>query len=760
MASAKEETIDVDAIKRDLDQTLDDLFKDVLPSTPYICRFPPPGPSQPPHRPTPLDWDQHWKRGSFWKSGEFELQYLTFNRHPGGPLQSHGNWDDGNGGLASSAKAKSHISKAQTPTQVPGVKKTISLADYKNRGARRAVGEAVTPLKQSPNQESGIKQHAEKHSKSPREPAGKASDEKVEVLNFAPNHSTKTPSQSVEHARSESRGNINSLSSVGESRQSSEKPSSRKRSPERLPSPNPPKKRRLSSDENSQKDVKASPVCSQSNNQKRDSSALTNGVGHLSKDPPQKESASSHKANGNNTTPFSNGEKVSRLPPMLSPTLRSVNNLKLPPLLSPNLPPSIENILKEYRAAKIERRKGLKRSHDSQMMSSNHTRSLSPMPTTDSVQYAQPSKSEEKLSLIAILRFKNKTNRKTVASYVRLRPTPNMGFSTPVRNTKSEHLSHKPAHKPHLTSPKLAKKEDLSRLPRPTRKDGQEVLGKTPNFPGSSPPELSPPAAKRPRVEPRTAPASHQARPSLDQKTPAGLSVLDQTKQEYRREFDRLLQLGRDLKHDSDKYLKDFDQKPRLEQQIGTMIAIESVLTYMLAALIKNEVRRRSGEPGRVDIWEGILEFLCPKSEQAKPFTHLSGLLLQLEGVTRDYVRYHNVHSIQQAVQKEPNEAFMQLIKESNNNEMRGLAAWREGQSKLWIEDWQRDFPRTWAMAHKTPGRGKAQDGVEINAYGKDGFALPLTQLTSGLEAVNTGMAFIEEYCAKHRVKWTPKLRL
>ena len=757
--------VDVDKIKQDLDRTLDELFNDVLPSTPYVRRLQL-DPSKPTHQYPPQLWEYYWRRGSLWRSGEYELQYLTFNRNPDGILRSHGDWDDGYGGIAPSNKVKSHASRGQTPTQSTAVKKKISLADYKNRSIRKAVGENTTPTNKSPERDNDLKQRL---GESPNVP-GKIEDAASEVAAVTgkptSEHHTGCPSQSQtsEGARSADKDTMIARSPLNGNPSSSATPSIGFRTPEHLPDNRPLKKRRVSSDSTShlQDEAERKRRSLPMEFNKQNNHPLINGSLELNSQAPAIQVSSNDGGDFiQSTTSSPRSADAVRLPPMLSPTLPGVEKFKLPPLLSPNLPPQIEKILKEHRNQKVERHKGLNRTQNSHHVSSKSIDRGSSKMSSKSGQHPETTKGQGKPEKWIKIRIMRKAQRKILAEYLKPSPSLNVDHGSSASKMQSEDLKRKSASKTHTYSNQSDQKEDLSAPPRSIRKETQEAYGKTPNFPGSSPPDLSPPKAKRARKEPATSSGTVKHNRSFrDPGTPAGSSGVDQRKMEFRAEFNKVLQLAKDLKHNSDNHLKNYDQAAKIDQQLGICIATESILVYMLAAVVRNEPRRRLGDPGLIDIWKGILEFLGAKTEQARPYKHIYGLLLQLEGVTRDYIHYHHLFSIQNSVGHSSDETIWDLIKESNDNETRAITAWREGQLRLWVNEWQSFYPSTWNNARKAPSRGKAHDAVEIDAYGRNGFALPLTHMTSGLEAVNAGMAFLKEYCASHEVKWTPKLKI
>ena len=166
-----------------------------------------------------------------------------------------------------------------------------------------------------------------------------------------------------------------------------------------------------------------------------------------------------------------------------------------------------------------------------------------------------------------------------------------------------------------------------------------------------------------------------------------------------------------------------------------------------------------------------MLQYMSVLRQGSKSYQHLHGLLSQLEGVIRDTIHHYDLFSIRSMLreldksngaqqQESTLQRYHSQLKECNDNETRALAAWRDGHAALWVTDIQSVFPKTWSQARQTPGRGKGQDLVQIREYKKDGFALPMGSLTSGLEAVNAGLSLLFEFCEKEKISWKPKLVL
>ena len=128
-----------------IDARLDELIKDELPFTPYIFRI---QHAEGRKLPQPTH-SQHWRTGTPFAADEQELQYMTFRRPTDLLIRSHGQWDDGKGGIAPREVPGSHTSSGRTPLNGPSARKKITLADYKNRDKSKAVGKDIAPTQQA-----------------------------------------------------------------------------------------------------------------------------------------------------------------------------------------------------------------------------------------------------------------------------------------------------------------------------------------------------------------------------------------------------------------------------------------------------------------------------------------------------------------------------------------------------------------------------------------------------------------------------------
>lgn len=127
-----------------VDAKLERLRKDILPSSPYLLRL----------KARSAQYHArdryYWRKDTHFDEDEEELQYLTFRQlHEDTLLHAHGQWDDGNGGIAPKELPSSQASSGRTPVAAQVAKKKISLADYQklDKSKPRALDMSATALK-------------------------------------------------------------------------------------------------------------------------------------------------------------------------------------------------------------------------------------------------------------------------------------------------------------------------------------------------------------------------------------------------------------------------------------------------------------------------------------------------------------------------------------------------------------------------------------------------------------------------------------
>ena len=453
-------------------------------------------------------------------------------------------------------------------------------------------------------------------------------------------------------------------------------------------------------------------------------------------------------------------------------------------------------------------------------------------PITAPVTAATSPQRIEKRRLRALLKIKKKTNRKNLAQYLRLPPTP--GKYPHIRRTveheqrsRTPQLEQKNPYNFHENRPESQSKSKHNdpegpvvrekQRKSPDRRDELELPGKRHKTPGWLPQiahtpkqsSNSSPGASNvgsaPRVQLLTPKADLKSAPMLRTEsregsttTPRGLALngtpnvagsgnrcnsvtssggRKPSPQDVKRDASKYLRQATDLKHASDVFLKDMSNKTDAERKRGVMIGTESVLCYILAFTLFDEPQRQFGQYGNIDGWKSMLRLLDLISREAQQFKHLTGLLLQLEGIIRDYMVCYGFQRLDYnpLEQKQLDTAAVDPAK--TNEEHKAAAyhgsfhefrrhfeksqlAWRSGLDLLKVSDIESEYPMTWAKRERHFILAvKSTDAVVQGEYQRK-YNLPMGSMTSGLQAVNFGMSFLEEWCKKNGVKWEPKVEL
>ena len=364
----------------------------------------------------------------------------------------------------------------------------------------------------------------------------------------------------------------------------------------------------------------------------------------------------------------------------------------------------------------------------------------------------------KKLRLRVTLKIKKKY-RKTLLQYLRMKPTPG---KYPWGTLKSGEKRGRAQEDNSVQEPSTKRQKATELEPRSTPMlrvvsgEGsvctpqESTLFDTPN------------GLKRDKSP--QAPLLHPSKPEAKNYTPEDL----------RSEAKKYLALAKQLKYDSDAFFKNPEGMTNEEREKGVIIAIESVLCFMLAFRISDADRESIDRTG----WNSILGLLAKAEAESRSFDHLHGLARQLEGIIRDILIHVDLKALDnnpladrfgKAKSADPNKTedqnraleyhrrfseFYQLTEQSRK-------AWWYGLTSLGPAEMANRFPNTWAKRDQTKvpqGKGISQS-VCPSQY-KRSYWLPLSQLSTALEAINFGLDFLQEYCRAKGVDWKPKLVL
>ncbi|KAI9791255.1 MAG: hypothetical protein M1833_001568 [Piccolia ochrophora] len=263
----------------------------------------------------------------------------------------------------------------------------------------------------------------------------------------------------------------------------------------------------------------------------------------------------------------------------------------------------------------------------------------------------------------------------------------------------------------------------------------------------------------------------------------------------WREENKKYSDMGRKIKHAAQGVLNAKAESEAAEKkaaQKGAVMALESVLCYILAFQAGNECRRLQRLQAEINNWRSLMPFLEFVEHKCRPFTHLHGLCNQIGAVCREVIHALDMERLQseplpdvpatprteEAAPPTPggNNATDSLTSEKetkvaaqrreylkwksdvvvNDQALRYL--WVNGLALLPVKELQSSFPRSWAKASQVPA-AKAKESLIAGKY-QGGYYLPLGSVTTPVEAVRAGMTLLGEWCKNESVEWRSHLTL
>ena len=255
----------------------------------------------------------------------------------------------------------------------------------------------------------------------------------------------------------------------------------------------------------------------------------------------------------------------------------------------------------------------------------------------------------------------------------------------------------------------------------------------------------------------------------------------------WRAEHLRYLRLGRTLKHEADAlYLQCEDKdEPQIEKKSIAM-GVETILCFMLGYTLCDEMQGdRSRRNIDVQAWSTIFPYLQKVKSKTAGHTLLHGLLLQLEAVCINSIVFSEIERVAQleAASVSAAETNKQASETGTNSTINGAGSkpptqldtmklngkiaennrlsqllWTEGAFELSVEDLQQSFPITWKRKARAP-LARSKEKLLLGALDGD-FYLPMSSVTTGIEAVRAGWSLLGEWCKKEEVDWVGRLGL
>lgn len=231
----------------------------------------------------------------------------------------------------------------------------------------------------------------------------------------------------------------------------------------------------------------------------------------------------------------------------------------------------------------------------------------------------------------------------------------------------------------------------------------------------------------------------------------------------YKSEFTKYTEMAKSLKRGADALAKSdgghINTDPVARRE-GLAIAVETTLCYTLAFALKDEWHRIKRLPSDRAAWVSLLPyFRFLKSLLRDESPYLQGFLYQLEAVCRHTILHHDLERLKRepTATDEDSATFRKQMAENGEMVMQCSI---DGANLLTIKDFQQEYPETWSKRSDEPLGSRGKETLVPKRYGEGGYRLPLSNVSSSLEAVRAGWSFLGEWCKKEGVKWEGKMGL
>ena len=408
-----------------------------------------------------------------------------------------------------------------------------------------------------------------------------------------------------------------------------------------------------------------------------------------------------------------------------------------------------------------------------------------------SVEFLSPPK--KKSSLIVRLKFR-KSKMAIVQQILKLPPKPlgkggkklESGAKKGIEPVK-DHIQAKPRtlideEMPKKFAEKRIRSEEDSATPEAVSKKAkippnaaadQERTPRTPSPPLSARSSVQKSQHQTPRKEQLRAVAmtrtasteSNDATPSRNPSTPAAIKNVGPTSAPGRSQTtvawtvmtNKYLDLGKKLKHEARDILSKGVSSSSPEHKRAIVLNLECVLSFMLAYVGSDYVRRQDKKPGSLDWWRQLAMMWKGLRGQCIDYPHLFAFMWHLGTII--CARIEAIIS-EQGIPKEATpsqETITNLTSSVENWEMLQRCS-REAHSRLPIEDIISLYPKTW----KSRGRGQrpaAWENIKPTDT-KGSYHLPFGPDTTPVQAVRFGLVFLTEWMKGEGVDYELRLRL
>ncbi|KAL9639483.1 MAG: hypothetical protein Q9204_001082 [Flavoplaca sp. TL-2023a] len=226
----------------------------------------------------------------------------------------------------------------------------------------------------------------------------------------------------------------------------------------------------------------------------------------------------------------------------------------------------------------------------------------------------------------------------------------------------------------------------------------------------------------------------------------------------YGAEFTKYADLAKTLKREADALTKVPGGNVNPDSTIrrrGLAKGIETAICYMLAFTIKDEPSRIKKVPRDRAPWISLLPYFQFLQNLIRDIEslQLQGFLYQLEAVCYDTIHQYDLERLE----REIGPTDEKLIKQVAESGRQARQSWINGTKWLTHDELGRCFPETWAQRSRSlgdkPGRILPKD------Y-RGGYYLPLSNISTNIEAVRAGWYLLKEWTKQRNVEWDGRIGL
>jgi hypothetical protein len=212
-------------------------------------------------------------------------------------------------------------------------------------------------------------------------------------------------------------------------------------------------------------------------------------------------------------------------------------------------------------------------------------------------------------------------------------------------------------------------------------------------------------------------------------------------------------------------------------KRLALATMVESFLCFMLSFAVTDEHASLVKHHKRVlpdpAAWMSLAVFMQSNKMHTSEDTLIHGLCLQLEALCRDLASISHADRLlhqplpsvprgedaaKAAAEQKVYDDYVKFKGDMARNMQAAKGLWITGNTELSTDHLQQSFPRSWKNKSRSP-LANSKERIDLSALNGE-FHLPLSNVTTAIEAVRAGWSLLREWCKKEGVPWKAKLTL